>query len=90
MSVAAGRPRLLLAKLLSSVHRLSGGRLTARRSTLAPGSSAAWGLELRCRTGEAVAVVEADVARHSLEQRQLTLGTETPSYRRSSSPGFPT
>ena len=36
----------------------------------------AWGLELRCRSEEAVAVVEAGVARHGIEPGQLTLGTD--------------
>lgn len=36
----------------------------------------AWGLELRCRTEEAVAVIDAGVARHGVEPGQLTLGTD--------------
>ena len=36
----------------------------------------AWSLELRCRSEEAVAVVDAGVARHAAEPGQLVLGTD--------------
>jgi putative transposase len=37
---------------------------------------AAWGVDLRCRATEALAVVEAGVGAHEIEPGQLTLGTD--------------
>ncbi len=36
----------------------------------------AWSLELRCRSEEAIAVVDAGAARHGIEQGQLVLGSD--------------
>ncbi|MBA2580073.1 MAG: IS3 family transposase [Thermoleophilaceae bacterium] len=36
----------------------------------------AWGLDVRCRAEEAIAVIEAGAARHGLEPGTLTLGTD--------------